>query len=1372
MKSKQITSLVVTFLICLLNPVKAQEGRLLTADKDISSSMITHIYQDHEGIIWISTEDGLNRYDGAKFSIIGRDKEKKTSINNHHIRRTFEDSRGRFYITTLNGVQIYDRGLEEFTDIPLYLERGGTISNANTSSIIEKRNGEIWIGTSGYGLFKLVESSDSLYFQQDLSYGNSLYLDYLFEDSKGRTWMISPSAIYKLEKGNEIISYLEGGTSEEFSCITEDTHGNIYAGSLHNGMFQYNETNDSFINIAQSANLTIRSLYLANQEEIYIGTDGNGVKVYNITDKNIKESNFNVTTTDFSRAKVHTIIKDNQGNTWLGCFQKGVIIVPVATNGFNYIGYKSVINNTIGSCCVMSVCRDHEGILWIGTDGDGLYGVKPNGQRIAHYPNMNGTDNNTTIMSVFEDSEHQLWVGTYQYGLYKLNRQTGHREFISLPDSTSQDKPRIYSIVEDNNKQLWLGAMGAGVYKIDLKTKKISTMPSYNADVITNLQKNSLHNSWVNCLMLSSNNKLYIGTYNGFSCLDVETENFVSTYRVNQFMNGEAIYAMYEDNDRNIWIGTKNGLKRFHPRTQEVITYTMENGLPSNSIFGIKGDNDDNLWISTSYGLSRFHIASETFVNFYARDGIQGNEFSKGAAFLGVRGDINFGGTGGVTYFSPNEIINPSKKPQIRIADFYLHDRVVRRGMKSGNQEIISTDIAKAKDIHLSHMDNSISIEFTAMEFYNPERINYQYNFNNNGWLSLRNGENRVTFSDLEPGSYRFQVRAKDYSSYSDIIELQIHITPPWYATWWARLLYVIISCGLLIFCIIHFRQKYYAKQQMMEHMHAEEINEAKLQFFINISHEIRTPMSLIISPLQKLISTDKDEERQKTYSLIHRNSERILQLINQLMDIRKIGKGQMVLRFTETDIIPFIKDLANSFDYQAKNKNITLDFNYDMDELKVWIDAKNFDKIIFNLLHNAFKYTHNGGHVQINLRTVNLSKHIISGTQEYMEIDIKDDGIGLEPNEIPRIFERFYQVRNAQNNSSTGTGIGLHLTRLLVDLHHGEIFAKNNEDGKGSCFTIRIPLGKGHLNPRDIEELVPDIDIPTNEIQAEEHENEAGSIYANDNNSTRPKSKYRVLIIEDDEEIRQYLHNELKNDFNVQNCNNGKEGLAMILQKMPDLVISDVIMPDMDGMTLCKKIKQNVNINHIPVILLTAKVRDEDTIEGLINGADAYITKPFNIEILRQTAINLIKGRELLKNSFRGSQIQETKIKKIEAESPDERLLNRVMKVINNNMSNTDLNVEMIASEVGISRVHLHRKLKELTNQSTRDFIRNVRLKQAAAILAGKKHNVAEVASLTGFPSLAYFSTAFKDLYGVSPSVYMNQHLENDTEKNTEENE
>ena len=463
-----------------------------------------------------------------------------------------------------------------------------------------------------------------------------------------------------------------------------------------------------------------------------------------------------------------------------------------------------------------------------------------------------------------------------------------------------------------------------------------------------------------------------------------------------------------------------------------------------------------------------------------------------------------------------------------------------------------------------------------------------------------------------------------------------------------------------------------------------------------------------------------------------------------------------------EVDIVGFIRDLYYTFEYQANARHITLSFQPETEKLKAWIDPKNFDKIILNIISNAFKFTPENGEINIYLRIgedINASQSL----KHYFEIIVEDSGIGINPEEMGRIFERFYQIRNSHNNSNVGTGIGLHLSRSLVELHHGTIKAENNENRPGSRFIIRLPLGKEHLNVEEIDDnpagnntpvhITTALPIPSSPVDEEDEK-------------IRSKTKCHVLVVEDDEEIRKYICRELASDFHMHECANGKEALTLILKKEPDLIISDIMMPEMDGLTLCKKIKQNVTINHIPIILLTAKSREEDNLEGLNMGADAYIVKPFSIEILRKTAINLIKSREILRNSFSGSQMQEQKLKKLKVQSPDDRLLDKVMKVINDNLGNPDLNVEMIATEVGISRVHLHRKLKELTNQSTRDLIRNVRLKQAASLLANQYHNITEVATLTGFTNIAYFSTAFKELYGVPPTTYMEEQQKSSSDE------
>ena len=553
-------------------------------------------------------------------------------------------------------------------------------------------------------------------------------------------------------------------------------------------------------------------------------------------------------------------------------------------------------------------------------------------------------------------------------------------------------------------------------------------------------------------------------------------------------------------------------------------------------------------------------------------------------------------------------------------------------------------------------------------------------------------------------------------------------------------------------------------RREIMKREHAEQLNEAKLQFFINISHEIRTPMTLIINPLEKLLAEKKGGEVQKTYLMIYRNAQRILRLINQLMDIRKLDKGQMFMKFRETDMVGFIDDVMLTFDYMARKKKIHFSFEHAMPQLKVWVDMNNFDKILMNIFSNAFKYTPEQGEITVSLSTGRDATRR-DPLKEYFEITVTDSGIGLDREKIERIFERFYQIDNDVTKSNFGTGIGLHLSRSLVELHHGIILAENREDAPGSRFVIRIPLGSAHLRTDELEDVEAGITphavlVKPEKTDLEEVFEEGEDEEDEESKKTgKAKNRMRILIVEDEEEILSYLKEELEGDYRIMTRKNGREAYDTILADTPDLVISDIMMPEMDGLSLCRKIKQNTNVNHVPVILLTAKSKPEDTMEGMATGADAYMVKPFNTELLKSTIANLLANRKLLKSKFSGAQQQEDKVQKLSMKSADEILMSKIMKVINENLSNPDLNVEMLAANVGLSRVHVHRKLKELTNLSARDFIKNIRLQQAAALLKEKKLTVSEVAYATGYTNLSHFSSSFKEVHGMSPKEYMLAH-------------
>lgn len=1356
-----VWKVLVVCLCCIAQYSEAQTGKVYTTDMGLSSSLINQIFQDKQGFIWVTTEYGLNKFDGLRFTNYRHISADSSSIRNNYVRTLFEDSRRNLLVGCIDGLMKYDRETDSFLEIPMF--RAGKRVFPHITQMQELHNGEIWMTTTGQGMFRLDEqqkqavSVDNLLKQSNYNFQSCFY-----EDSYYNIWI----GTY----GNGLICYMPATkevrvfkyptlNDNNVAAIIEDKEGNLFVGTQKQGLSRYNRQENNFIPVPYTGDgpLSVYCMSLVSGQ-LLVGTDGQGLKMYNSAKEQLEDYTINSAPMDFSEGKIHTVLEDKDKNLWLGLFQKGVVLIPKQDNPFEYYGSKSIYYNPIGQGCVMSIFQDSNGHLWVGADNEGIYELDANGKRLRHYqPGSSAHSVANTIMCIYEDTDKNLWLGSYTRGVARFNRKTGECDY-SLPI----DNEKIFSITEDKQKNLYIGTLGSGFYQYNLKTGKLKHYES-SKDETDDLKRNELVNDWVNYIFCDSEGLIWLGHYKGVSCFNPSTESFINYKKVNTLISGCVGYVIQEDHSGKIWAGTTDGLYSFDKTTNELERFAMANGLPNNVICGLSEDFRHDIWISTYMGISRYDVQNNRFINYYAGDGLQGNEFMHGAFYTDKNGKIYFGGINGITCFSPGSIGNTSKETNVWITDFYVFNQPIHKNSLSNGEPIIHTSVQEANLFRLSYLDNTFSIIFSTLQYNNPEQISYQYKIDELGsqWLSTEPGVNRVTYNNLPPGKYTFRVRALNYGNYSEVRTIKILITPPWYQTWWAYCFYAALF-GLLVLGIVNYilsRMRH--RREIMKREHAEQLNEAKLQFFINISHEIRTPMTLIINPLEKLLADKKDSELHKTYLMIYRNSQRILRLINQLMDIRKLDKGQMFLKFREIDMVGFIDDLMRTFEYMARKKNIHFTFEHMMPQLKVWIDLNNFDKVLMNILSNAFKYTPEEGEIQVSLATGHDMARK-DALREYFEIAITDSGIGIDRNKIERIFERFYQIDNDVTKSNFGTGIGLHLSRSLVQLHHGEILAENREDAPGSRFIIRIPLGSAHLRTDELETVDAEnviyhtVDKPVlaklEEELIEEEEEPKTAIKA--------KTRLRVLVVEDEDEIKAYLKAELSDEYKVETCSNGKEAYDLVLRDTPDLVISDVMMPEMDGLTLCRKIKLNTNVNHVPVILLTAKSKPEDTLEGMETGADAYMVKPFNTELLKKTIANLIANRKLLRNKFSGAQQQEDKMEKITMKSSDEILMGKIMKVVNEHLDDPALNVEMLASEVGLSRVHVHRKLKELTNLSTRDFIKNIRLQQAAALLAqDQKLTISEIAYATGYTNLSHFSSSFREKYGMSPKEYMSQH-------------
>ena len=792
--------------------------------------------------------------------------------------------------------------------------------------------------------------------------------------------------------------------------------------------------------------------------------------------------------------------------------------------------------------------------------------------------------------------------------------------------------------------------------------------------------------------------------------------------------------------------GTSTGLVCYDLKTKKTIKYTTADGLPANGIASIERDRQGMLWLSTDHGLTFFDPQKGVQMNYFADDGLQSNEFSDGASCVAPDGTLLFGGIGGVTWFKPENIQQSQWTANVHLTAFTINGEPVNTATLSGGRQVTDTPVNVSDHFELGYHDNSFAIQLSTLTYENPEHIVYRYSINGEPFRTLAAGHNDLSFTHLPSGTYRFRVKAERSGIETPERDFTVIVRSPWYRSAWAYFFYALIL-GLFAWQFIAYRHhRMQNRLRLQAHIHAEEMSEAKLRFFMNISHDIRTPMTLILTPLLSLIKKEDDPERKSVYETIRRNAERILSLINQMMDLRKIDKGQMQMRMSERNLVGFINDIYTLFDHQAKTRQIKFTFEHDCDQLPVWIDRSNFDKVVVNVLSNAFKYTPSGGEIGIRL----------THDDHYATIAVRDNGEKIPEDKLEKIFQRFYQADSSTNDRNAGTGIGLDLTRSLVEMHHGTICVHNLEQG---CeFVITIPLGNAHLTP---EEMISESELsqePLAQLQAELEPEEEAEEIPYEQPDTKGTS---IVIAEDDDEIRTYLEAELSHDYDVHSCINGREALSEIYRLKPSLVISDVMMPEMDGNALCSQLKSNSSTNFIPVILLTARSRDEDRLEGLETGADAYIVKPFNMDILRRTIQNLLNSRRLLKMKYERTDQLEDRVEDIRLKSPDEKLLEKIMECVRKNITNSDLNIDMISDEVGISRVHLHRKMKELTGQTPHDFIRGIRLKKAAQLLAEKGMNVTEVMYACGFANSASFSTIFRKYYGMSPRDYMREHQE-----------
>ncbi len=1024
------------------------------------NSHIHKIYQDKTGYIWFCTDNGLSRYNGSDIKTYYHEYGDSTSLMTNSVLTILEDSRNNFWVGTTEGLQRFDRKTDTFEAIKFSYPHVNDFSYIN--SIIEDRKGNIWLATSRAGAICLkADTYQPTYYMPVNSNICSNKINTIFEDKFGNIWIGShDNGISVINSGNGmIINYVNVSgdvntlSSNKIFTISSTPDGNILIGSIDSGIDLFDYSTRRIIRNYIPDCERVYTLENDKNKILWIGTDGKGIKQYNYNTKQTTGFDSYSPLIDMREAKIHSIIEDVQGNIWLGLYQKGVMVIPSNEQTFRTLGFNPFYTKkNIGKEPVLAIIQDSNGDFLFGTDGDGIYKLD-SGKNVRKHYNADLLKGQN-VVTLFQDSKGRIWAGTYLSGLYRYHPE---KDLFLLENFSGNgvELIDINVITEDNSGNLWIGTNSDGVC---VYTPGSNQMQWLKHDI----QKTSdqLLSNAINTLYLSASEQLWIGTSSaGFNCYNIKTGTYTDFTTKICGLSNDCINAFTEDKSGNLWVGTKNGLNCLESNSNEIKTiYTKSDGLPDASINGLEIDENNNLWISTSMGgLAFLNTATGEITGYVTpRGGDMNGEFKRGAHCRSTDGELLFGGIGGVVYFQSFTELPAHSLLGLAFTDLYIYNTRVE--VNSDKNSILKDDINNTQEITLNYNTKSFSISFGAIEYTANDKVIYQVRMDNfdKEWKTVSANSRIATYTNIPPGEYIFRVRASLSGNNPQEKSLKIIITPPLWKTWWAMIIYVLLflTAGSYAYYII--KKKEIKRRENIAKANEARIMQSKLQFFTDISHEIRTPLTLILSPIEQLIKEEKNERLLKLYKLMFWNAHRILRLVNQTMDMRKIDRGKVVLRTEELDVAGFIENIISSFSYMAEDKNITLTFNVGQGVSKAWVDPDIMDKVLVNVISNAMKYTPQGGCIKVLATSENNS----------LLIHVSDTGIGI-PHELREsVFNRFFRIPNEDNKVRTGTGIGLHLSLNLMIIHHGDIYIEDTDNGIGTRFIIRIPLNDIRLKP------------------------------------------------------------------------------------------------------------------------------------------------------------------------------------------------------------------------------------------------------------------------------------------------------------------
>ena len=1321
--------------------------KFLDISDGLSNNSVVTKYQDSDGFMWFGTYDGLNRYDGYNFKVYRNRINDKNSLSFNTIYYIEGDSKKNIWVGGPNGVCVFDRKKSIFHPVEYVVSKNDKpkILKDIIHQIRSVSKERVFIASQNLGLL-IFENGSFIGKKIPLEGIKNTNIKYDYDatgienDLKNKfCWVyVRNIGICKYSydsKKLKVVSPL----SMDVKCMKLSLNGNLWLGT-DEGLYLFDPKSSLLSENYFLNKCTVTHILIDKKKEIWLTTDGCGI--YKVTGENKKAIPYN-TARDNQLLKSNSIwslYEDVAGNKWIGTLRGGISMLGNNPKYFKNIKYNTKDNDPAENF-ILSFCEDEKNNVWIGTDGAGLkYWDRKNNKYTTYSNSANSSGKITSnfITSIIRDNNNEIWLSTWAGGVNRINPISNTISHFSCYNSfTKQTEKNIWFVYKDSRGAIWASATNEGSLYVFDRTK--NTFVLFDR-TINNLQ----------CLTETSDGKLWGGNYTSLFAIDKRSRKY------KKIVIGNPIRCIHEDKAKNLWLGTQEGgLLLFDRKTNKFKRLTTDDGLPSNTILRMLEDKEGNLWMSTYNGICRFDKKTRTFRNFSVNDGLQSNQFSFNAGIKLSTGEFLFGGINGFNSFFPEDIKEFNQKNNLLLTDFYINNQPIE---ESKNELISDWDSGKIKEVRLPYDQTTLSIEFVSLDYNNADKINYAYYLD--GWDDRWNyvGQARkANYARLAEGKYVFKVKTTNFRGGWNKEEslITVIVSPPWYRTWWAYSLYLIMGAGI-IFAYIRYSKnkeklKYKVKIAELERIKEKEIAEKQSSMFTYISHEFRTPLSLIINPLKKAIQKEPVGNSSSGGDLViaHRNARRLLSLVDQLLLFRKAENDADVLRVSAINVNNLCYEVYQCFVNQAKDKKIDYTFQIPENSIEIIGDYEKIEISLFNLMSNAFKYTPVGGSIGL----------ILAETQTNVIVEISDTGGGIEKNDLEVIFEKFKQINSkVALGGGTGFGIGLFIVRYFVEKHKGTVSC-TSEIGKGSTFKLNFLKGKDHLEDLPISTVTPKMSPLVEELMADDTQ-ESGEL-----NDTSDKELYKVmltdkrtlLIIDDNTDIRNYLIKLFSGTYIIYSADNGEEGLKLTKKYMPDLVLSDITMEGMDGLELCRKIKENSSLSHIPVILLTASKNPETHLQGISDGADDYITKPFDDDILVARVESLLRSRSNLRKYFLDSITLKENNQKVPAEYQE--ILKKCIAIIEANIHKRDFTIKNFATEMGMSHRTLYTKIKIISGQTLNAFIRSVRIRRAAMLLLTENINIAQASAEVGFEDPKYFRQQFVKLFAMTPSEYIKKY-------------